>query len=141
MKKEQQDKIAKDMDPKKLALKGIIRAGIVLVIMGIGLYFQSKKGIDQQFFSILAVTIIAAAVSGFSVIYDYDLWTTKKKIIVHTICMAIAVFPALSISGWYDLSSIEGVFGMITTFIMFGVIAASIGYLVSKYILKNVPVQ
>lgn len=122
-----------------LLAKGIIRAGTVLLFMGIGLVFESKKGISEQFVSILASTIIAASLAGFSVIYNIDHWSTKKKIAVHTLCMAITVIPALIISGWFDVSSTEGYFAILASFILFGIVGASVGYLVSKHILKNVP--
>lgn len=132
---------ANKAEPKKLMISGSIRAGIVLAFMGMGLYFQSQKGIDKQYYSILAASIIAASISGFSVIYDYDVWSARRKITVHTICMALTVIPALIISGWYDLSSAAGWFGLVFSFVFSGLIAASVGYLVSKYILKNVPAK
>ena len=128
-------------NPIKLFTTGLFRAGIVLVFMGMGLYFQAKKGMDSQFYSILAVTIISASIAGFNVIYDYDVWSVKKKIIVHTICMAITVLPALYISGWYDTTSIHGLFAILASFVIFGLVAVTIGYLVSKFILKNVTVN
>ncbi len=129
----------KQKSVKKLVITGVFRAGIVLLVMGMGLYFQAKKGVDSQFYSILAGTIIGAAVAGFSVIYDYDVWSTRKKIAVHTLCMAVTVIPAYIIGGWFDLSSPKGWVILVAAFVLSGVVFAGIGYLISKYILKNVP--
>lgn len=139
MSKELNSKLENKNNSAKIITTGLIRTLIVLVFMGMGLYFQAKKGINEQFYSILAVTIISASIAGFNVIYDYDVWSVKKKIIVHTICMAMTVLPALYISGWYDTSSINGLFAILASFVLFGIVAATIGFLVSKYILKNVP--
>ncbi|WP_414050716.1 DUF3021 family protein [Macrococcus animalis] len=124
---------------KKLVIQGLIRGGIVLVCMGISLYFSMQSGDEKQTQSILAATIISVALAAFSVIYDYDVWTVKKKIIAHTICMLFTVYPTLIISGWFDTSQPSGYLTALLSFVIFGVIGASIGYLVSKYVLKNVP--
>ena len=129
----------KAVDKNKLLVQGIIRGGIVLLFMGIGLYFVHKEGDVKKFNSILAATIISASLASFSTIYDYDVWTTKKKILIHTICMFFTVIPALIISGWFDLSSPVGYLFILLSFITFGLVGATTGYLFSKFVLKNVP--
>ena len=107
--------------------------------MSIGLYFTYKSKDIKQFKQLVAVTVISTAVSGFSTIYDYDIWSVKKKIFIHTVCMFIVVYPALIYSGWFDISNIYGYIYAFISFACFGILFASIGYIISKYILKNVP--
>lgn len=124
---------------RKVIRNGLLRGIIPLIIMGIGTYFTYKSGDDKQFRMMVAVTIISTSVSGFSAIYDYDIWTVKRKIIIHSIAMLFTVYPALLYSGWFDISKISGYFIALASFVSFGIVFATIGYLVSKYILKNVP--
>lgn len=128
----------KVVDGRKLILQGAIRGGLVLAFMGMGLYFVAQEGDSKKFHCILGATIIAGSVSAFSVIYDYDGWSTKKKIFIHTLCMLVTVFPALMISGWYDLTSIKGYLIMIASFIVCGLVAVTVFYLLSKYVFKNI---
>lgn len=118
---------------------GLLRGGILLIIMGIGTYFTYKSGDLKQFRMMVAITVISASVSGFSALYDYDVWSVKKKITLHTIAMLFTVYPALLYSGWFDTSKISGYFIALASFAGVGIVLASIGYLVSKYILKNIP--
>ncbi|UTC75094.1 DUF3021 family protein [Treponema sp. OMZ 792] len=124
---------------RKVIRSGLLRGGILLIIMGIGTYFTYKSGDLKQFRMMVAITIISASVSGFSALYDYDVWSVKKKITLHTIAMLCTVYPALLYSGWFDTSKISGYFIALASFAGVGIVLASIGYLVSKYILKNVP--
>lgn len=124
---------------RKVIKNGIIRALIPLIFMGIGTYFSYKSGDMKQFKMMVAITVISTAISGFSAIYDYDIWCVKKKIFVHSIAMFFTVYPALLYSGWFDISNISGYFIALVSFVSFGIVFATIGYLVSKYILKNVP--
>ena len=124
---------------RKVIKSAIIRGGLILMFMGISLYFTQKTGDPKQTQSMIAATIIATSVAAFSTIYDYDVWSVKKKIMVHTLCMFLTVYPALIISGWFDTSQPSGYVIALASFITFGIIFASIGYLVSKYFLKNVP--
>lgn len=124
---------------RKVITNGIIRGGIPLIIMGIGTYFSYKSGDMAQFKMMVAVTIIAASLSGFSAIYDYDVWSVKKKISLHTLAMLCTVYPALLYSGWFDEFGWLGSVIALAMFAGVGVVLATTGYLVSKYILKNVP--
>ncbi|MGT2783937.1 DUF3021 family protein [Streptococcus merionis] len=124
---------------KKVVLAGLLRSGIVLLIMGVGTYFTYQSGDTKQYHQMLAVTVISSSVAGASAIYDYDVWSVKKKIVVHTICMLLTVYPSLIYSGWYDTTSAWGYLMALLSFIAFGLIFCTIGYLVSKYILKNIP--
>lgn len=124
---------------RKVITNGIIRGGIPLIIMGIGTYFSYKSGDMAQFKMMVAVTIIAASLSGFSAIYDYDVWSVKKKISLHTLAMLCTVYPALLYSGWFDEFGCLGSVIALAMFAGVGVVLATTGYLVSKYILKNVP--
>jgi len=51
----------------------------------------------------------------------------------------VFVLPALFISGWYDLSKSSGYFALFGSFIVFGIVGATIGYIISKFVVKNVP--
>lgn len=86
---------------------------------------------------LLAIGIIVAAILGFMPIYDYDVWSVRKKILIHTLAMFVTIYPALLISGWY-----EGDFGYLFalgSFAIFGAIFVTVGYLLSKYVFKNIP--
>lgn len=126
---------------QKTIRSGLIRGITVLILMGIGTYFSAQSGDDLFFRAMVTNTVIATAIAGFSAIYDYDIWSVKKKIIVHTGAMLLVVFPALVYSGWFDTSTPLGYLWILLSFALFGFVFASIGYLVSKYILKNVPEQ
>lgn len=126
---------------QKVIHQALLRGLPVLIFMGIGTFFSYRSGDMAQFRQLIAVTGISTAVAAASAIYDYDVWSVKKKIIVHTICMFVTIYPCLIYSGWYDTSSIHGYVYAFLSFIAFGIVFCTIGYLVSKYILKNVPTK
>ena len=123
----------------KVIKQGLLRGGITLLFMGSAWYFSSKSGNKQETQSIMAATIISVAVAAASTIYDYDIWSVKKKLLIHTVCMFVTVYPALIISGWFDTSTVWGYLHALLAFILTGAILATVCYLVSKYIFKNVP--
>lgn len=124
---------------QKVIRNAILRGLPVQVFMGMGIYFTYQDGNMDLLPQLVAVTIIASSVSAASAIYDYDIWSVKKKIIVHTICMLFTVYPALIYSGWFGAPSLSTYLIAFLSFVLFGFVFCSIGYLVSKYILKNVP--
>ncbi|WP_051353742.1 DUF3021 family protein [Atopobium fossor] len=121
----------------KVIKNGFFRGLITLGIMGCITYFSEAT--QQQ--SLMSATIISTAIAAASIIYDYDVWSVKKKIIVHTIMMLFTVYPALVISGWFDTSHWTGYLIILGSFAACGCTFASIGYVISRYILKNVPVK
>ncbi|AXQ78593.1 DUF3021 family protein [Streptococcus chenjunshii] len=123
----------------KCIKQAFIRGIIPLVIMGGITYFVSESDNPEAFWSMVAITIISTAVSAASAIYDYDVWPVKKKITVHTLLMLVTVYPALMISGWYDASKASGYIFAFISFVLWGVVLCSLGYFISKYVLKNIP--
>lgn len=119
--------------------QALLRGGLVLLFMGMGSYFAYRSGDMKLFRTLLAVTIMASSMAAFNVMYEYDIWSVKKKIFLHTIAMFITVYPALLISGWFDTSQVSGYLIALLSFISFGILFASVAFLVSKFILKNVP--
>ncbi|MEX2784925.1 DUF3021 family protein [Streptococcus sp. H49] len=124
---------------EKCIKQAFIRGIIPLVIMGTITYFLAQEDNQKAFWSMVAITVISTAVSAASAIYDYDVWTVRKKIIVHTLLMLATVYPALLISGWYDTSNLSGYVFALLSFALWGVVLCSLGYFISKYVLKNIP--
>ncbi len=120
---------------KKVILNGLIRGIITFVCMSVITYFVYKDNGSEQLRSMISATIISTSVVGFSALYDYDIWSTKKKIIVHTVAMLCTVYPALIYSEWFG----NNYFLALVVFACTGAVLASLGYLVSKYVFKNVP--
>jgi len=100
----------------------LLRAGIPLVIMtaiGVALLVQGKTADGR---ATLAVGVIAAAVSGASVIYGIDAWGMRKQTLVHFAIMTVTVLPALLLSGWFTLDSVWGYVGVVATFLGVGIL-------------------
>ena len=100
----------------------LLRAGIPLVIMtaiGIALLAQGKAEDGR---ATLAVGVIAAAVSGASIVYQIDTWSMRKQTLVHFAIMTVTVLPALLLSGWFTLDSVWGYIGVIATFLGAGIL-------------------
>ncbi|WP_373757054.1 DUF3021 family protein [Streptococcus ferus] len=102
-------------------------------------YFVYQNQGIKAFRSLIAVTLIATAVSAATVIYDYDVCPIKKKIFVHCLVMLVTVYPSLIISVWYDTTKVSGYIFAFLTFALWGLVLGTVGYLISKYILKNIP--
>jgi len=89
----------------RLPLRVLLLVGIPLVIMGgIGLLLLAE-GDTANARSTFAVGVIIAAVSGASVIYQVERWSLPKQTLIHFALMAVTVFPAILLSGWFDLST------------------------------------
>lgn len=108
--------------PVKTLAAVLLRAGIPLVIMtaiGIALLAQGKAEDGR---ATLAVGVIAAAVSGASIVYQIDTWSMRKQTLVHFAIMTVTVLPALLLSGWFTLDSVWGYIGVIATFLGAGIL-------------------
>ncbi|MFV9425178.1 DUF3021 domain-containing protein [Microbacterium sp. S1037] len=100
----------------------LLRAGIPLVIMtaiGIALFAQGKSDDGR---ATLAVGVIAAAVSGASVIYQIETWSMRKQTLVHFVIMGVTVLPALLLSGWFALDTPWHYLAVIGVFLGVGVL-------------------
>lgn len=97
------------------------------------IYFTRNQTDMVSLKSQRAGLLIGLVIFSFAVIYDYDVWSLKRKLLVHTGCMALTIFPILIYSGWFE-SSLKGYLLALVSFIGFGVIFASIGYLISRFI-------
>ena len=119
---------------KRVIVQGLIRGGITLVVMSVITYFVNNDKGNVTLREMIAATIISTAVAGFTSLYEYDVWSTKKKITVHSFAMLFTVYPALIYSGWFGHNYLVA----LAVFVATGMVFASIGYLVSKYVLKNI---
>ncbi len=127
------------MNKKKLLLNILKGFFIPFLLFLVLVLLSLNKGEPKARMQLLAVGIITSSIIGFKPIYDYDVWSVKKKIFIHSICMMLTLYPALIISTWYDTTKVSGYIIALASFILFGLVAATIGYLVSKHVLKNVP--
>ncbi|MDF2046939.1 DUF3021 domain-containing protein [Microbacterium sp. Kw_RZR3] len=100
----------------------LLRAGIPLVIMsaiGIALLAQGKPDDGR---ATLAVGVIAAAVSGASVIYQVEAWSMRTQTLVHFVVMTVTVLPALLLSGWFPLDTGWHYLGVVAVFLGTGIL-------------------
>ncbi len=65
---------------RKLILQIILRASIVLVFLVVGLVFGGTNMEAESRKSMIAGMVIGASLAGFSALYDYDVWSVKKKL-------------------------------------------------------------
>ncbi len=106
----------------KLLAAVLLRAGIPLVVMtaiGITLLVQGKTDDGR---ATLAVGVIAAAVSGATIVYQIKSWSMRKQTLVHFLIMTVTVLPALLLSGWFALDSAWGYVGVVATFLGAGIL-------------------
>lgn len=86
---------------------------------GIGLLLLAE-GDTANARSTFAVGVIIAAVSGASVIYQVERWSLPKQTLIHIALMAVTVFPAILLSGWFDLSTGVGWLLALGVFVLSG---------------------
>lgn len=115
---------------------GLLRGLIPLVIMSaIALVMRLNEHPDAK--SMFIGGVIAAAVAGFSVIYDIESWSTIKQSAVHFGCMALIVLPSLIFSGWFTIDGPLDVLIIVGYFLVGGAVLFSIGYFVFGKLLNG----
>ncbi|MGX7107012.1 DUF3021 family protein [Hutsoniella sourekii] len=119
------------MNFKQMVQKIIFRLLVSSLFYACVIYFTRNQTDMVSLKSQRAGLLIGLVIFSFAVIYDYDIWSLKRKLLVHTGCMALTIFPILIYSGWFE-SSLKGYLLALVSFIGFGVLFASIGYLISR---------
>ncbi|MDF2991210.1 MAG: hypothetical protein K0S37_1724 [Microbacterium sp.] len=90
-----------------------------MTAIGVALLVQGKTTDGR---ATLAVGVIAAAVSGASIVYQISGWSLRKQTLVHFAIMTVTVLPALLLSGWFPLDDAWGYIGVIATFLGVGIL-------------------
>lgn len=78
----------------------------------------------------LTVGVIVASVMAASVIYDVEAWTLKRQTIVHFMVMALTVFPALCLSGWFPTQTAGDIMVIGGYFLVAGLVSWVLAYCV-----------
>lgn len=115
-----------------MILSALIRGGIPLLIMcGIALmlYFQNDMENAKSTFVVGWIIFFVAAAS---VIYNINSWSLTKQSILHFLIMLITIFPLLLVSGWFDVSSVLGIFKILIIFMSAGLILWLVFYSLAK---------
>lgn len=109
----------------------------LVVMSGIAAILSAEdKPSDAR--STLAAAVIVGCVMAATVIYDLDSWSFKRQLAVHFAAMAVTVFPAMCLSGWFrtetawDIATIGGYF------LAGGLILGSVGYLIFGLVVPRI---
>lgn len=114
----------------KLWGKAALRGGIPLVLMsGIA---ARLAALDQTSDArgTLTVGVIVASVMAASVIYDVEAWTLRRQTVIHFLVMAVTVFPALCLSGWFPAQTATDILVIGGYFLVIGLVAWVLAYCV-----------
>lgn len=110
-------------------IRYFISAIITLIAMAlISLNVADKQQASGTFFVGMVAFFVIAAMS----IYDINSWSLRKRTIVHFVVMLVTVLPTLYLSGWYDVSSWQGIGLMLLSYGGFGLVAWTIGFTTYK---------
>lgn len=117
----------------KATLATVIPLAIMTAI-GIALLAQGDTEAGR---GTLCVGVIAAAVSGSSFIYQVERWSLLRQSLMHIGIMLVTVFPALLLTGWYDLSTAGGWWAAIGTYAAWGIGIWSVMYVITSLLEKR----
>lgn len=121
----------------RVVRRGLVRAVIPLAILWGMALAQQLTNQPSGARSTFVVGVIAAAVAGFSVLYDIESWSVLKQSLVHTGCMAVIVLPCLFLSGWFPMDGPRDALVILGIFVVTGVVTWSIGYVVFGKLLNG----
>ncbi|MDN6152265.1 MAG: DUF3021 domain-containing protein [Yaniella sp.] len=92
---------------------------MIMTAIGVTLFSQGSPDDGR---STIAFGVILAATMGASVLYQVEQWSLRKQSLTHLGIMAVTVFPALLLSGWFPLDTPWGYFLALGLFALTGAI-------------------
>ncbi|SJM60736.1 hypothetical protein FM101_06445 [Arthrobacter rhombi] len=78
----------------------------------------------------LTAGVIVASIMAASVIYDVEAWSLRRQTVVHFLAMALTVFPALCLSGWFPAQTAADILVIGGYFLIVGLVAWVLAYCV-----------
>lgn len=114
---------------RKVLQPYIISAAITFVVMSlIAIAIPDDAQQRGTFITGVIVFFVILAMP----IYSIDTWSLRKRTIVHAVAMLVTILPCLVVSGWFDVTTWQGIIMMTLTYIGFGAVGWTVGYVVNR---------